>query len=105
MQIIKVEIPEDSGVGICENCHASKPVRPVEAVGFSQESRGWYKICFDCFAPQMWWRDGKGGQVWVTPASNNRVHADAGESAVSTSSLQASADTTSQTVTKRTQRG
>ncbi len=38
-------------------------------------------------------------------APNNRVHADAGESAVSTSSLQASADITSQTVTKRTQRG
>lgn len=36
---------------------------------------------------------------------NNRVHADAGDSAVSTSSLQASADTTSQTVTTRTQRG
>ena len=36
---------------------------------------------------------------------NNSVHADAGDSAASTSSLQASADTTSQTVTKRTQRG
>lgn len=38
-------------------------------------------------------------------APNNSVHTDAGESAASTSSLQASADTTSQTVTKRTQRG
>ena len=39
----------------------------------------------------------------VTP--NNRVHADAGDSPVSTSSLQASADTTSQTVTQTAQRG
>ena len=38
-------------------------------------------------------------------AAEHRVHADAVDSAVSTSSLQASADTTSQTVTKRTQRG
>ncbi len=42
-------------------------------------------------------------KAWSAP--NNRVHADAGDSAVSKSSLQASADTTSQTVTKRTQRG
>ncbi len=39
------------------------------------------------------------GEVCPTPPA-----LDAGESAVSTCSLQASADTTSQTVTKRTQR-
>ena len=41
----------------------------------------------------------------TSSAPNNSVHADAGDSAVSKSSLQASADTKSQTVTKRTQRG
>ena len=42
-------------------------------------------------------------KAYSTP--NNSVHADAGDSAVSTSSLQASAEITSQTVTQTTQRG
>lgn len=57
---------------------------------------GLWAMCFDDTARKKHYGE--------TP-SNNRVYADAGDSAVSTSSLQASADTTSQTVTKRTQRG
>ena len=57
---------------------------------------GLWAMCFDDTARKKHYGE--------TPY-NNRVHADAGESAVSTSSLQASADTTSQTVTQTPQRG
>jgi len=57
---------------------------------------GLWAMCFDDTARKVHYGE--------TP-SNNRVHADAGDSAVSTSSLQASADTTSQTVTQTPQRG
>lgn len=77
MQIIKVEVPSEYGVGVCENCLQEKPARRVEAFGMVRESRGWYILCFDCFGPQMWWRENSGGKVWMSPASNMRLQADA----------------------------
>jgi len=70
MQIVEIEVPENNGVGICENCHTKKPVRKVEAFGAMRESRGWFNLCFDCFAPQMWWHEREGGVVWMSPAPN-----------------------------------
>lgn len=80
MHIIKVEVPEDNGVGVCENCHANKPVRPVEAVGWAKESRGWFNLCFDCFGPQVWWRERTGSQVWMSPARLTPREPDGGKS-------------------------
>lgn len=44
-------------------------------------------------------------EMQIVTQANNSVYTDAGDSAVSTSSLQASAESTSQTVTQPTQRG
>ncbi len=66
------------------NCHNNLP------------EDGLWAMCFDDTARKKHYGE--------TP-SNNRVHADAGGSAVSTSSSEASALSISQTVTKRTQRG
>ena len=54
--------------GICENCGAEKPVRPVEEFSwFSGSSRGYRSICFDCLKPRLFWRKSLSGRVFVTP--------------------------------------
>jgi hypothetical protein len=78
MQIIKVEIPNECGVGVCENCKQSKPVRPVESFGHTGESRGWYNLCFSCFGPQVFWRENSNGLAMMSPASNNASSRTAG---------------------------
>jgi hypothetical protein len=51
MRIIKVEVPDQYGVGVCENCKQLKQVRSIHVAGIFDEDRGYYKICFDCFGP------------------------------------------------------
>jgi len=47
--------------GTCEQCGAKTLVRRVQSVGFGKESRGHFKLCFDCFGPRVRFigRDGK----------------------------------------------
>lgn len=67
--IVKTESPETSGEGVCANCGELKPVRPVEERGWiARESRGWHKICYDCFGPRVFWKDGERGMVCESPA-------------------------------------
>jgi len=44
-------------LGSCEHCgKRDVPVRQVEVFGWMRESRGYYSLCFDCFAPRITWR-------------------------------------------------
>ena len=46
---------EDAFIGTCQNCHKENvKVRRVEAKGLFNETRGFYDVCFACFAPQVY---------------------------------------------------
>ena len=79
MQIIKVEIPAECGAGVCENCKKTKSVRPVESFGHTRESRGWFNLCFDCFGPQIFWRENDKGRTMMSPASSKGLQSDGGK--------------------------
>ena len=54
--------------GECENCGENNVlVRPVQAVGWLNEPRGYHSICFSCFAPRITWQRGEGGGIYVSP--------------------------------------
>ena len=55
--------------GMCENCGRDNVlVRPVQSVGWLNEPRGYYKLCFDCFRPRISWRPrGKHAQIYTSP--------------------------------------
>lgn len=54
--------------GTCENCGRSDVlVRPVQAVGWMGEPRGYHRICFECFAPRITWAKREGSATYVTP--------------------------------------
>ena len=58
-------------IGRCDNCgRDGVQTRRVEAIDrFHGRSRGWYWICFDCFAPRITWRPRSDSpRVFVSPA-------------------------------------
>lgn len=50
---------EQGQKGICENCKKETWIRRVEAVGHGGQKRGWYKMCYKCYGPQILWRQGR----------------------------------------------
>ena len=54
-------------VGMCEQCHKEKCGRRVQSFGYSQESRGWFFLCFDCFGPRIFWRENANSREMCTP--------------------------------------
>lgn len=52
---------------ICENCNLLKQGRYVQSVGFSQEDRGSYFICFDCFKPRLKWAKNEKSKIFLSP--------------------------------------
>jgi len=59
-----------ASTGKCENCERDGVlVRPVEAFGWLGESRGYHRICFDCFKPRVTWRPrGEHAKTYHSPA-------------------------------------
>jgi len=60
-------------IGTCENCDQSNVlVRPVQEVGWCQESRGYRQICFDCFRSRIRWRPrGEHAAIYTSPAGED----------------------------------
>ena len=60
---------ESYSLGICENCKRENvKIRRVHAISWmSKASRGWYKICFDCIGPRVFWK--KGGRTIESPTN------------------------------------
>ncbi len=56
-------------VSMCEQCHVEKCGREVQSFGYSQESRGWFFLCFDCFGPRIFWRENENSREMYTPIS------------------------------------
>lgn len=55
-------------LGTCENCKQSHKIgRFVKAVGFNQESRGNFFICFDCFRPRIYWKKSEMSITYFSP--------------------------------------
>lgn len=55
---------------ICENCRNLRLGRQVQAVGYNRESRGYYFICFDCFAPRVQWQaNGRHAKTYWSPVA------------------------------------
>lgn len=71
MRIIDIEASEKFGVGFCENCRETKPVRGIRTYGIFNEDRGTFKICFDCFGPRIFWIKSEGGKIWESPVESN----------------------------------
>lgn len=68
MRVVKSEVVGRADIGRCENCGRSGVrVRSVQAVGWLRESRGFYRVCFDCFGPCVWWQKGAGGTTYESP--------------------------------------
>jgi hypothetical protein len=52
----------------CENCGREASGREIEAVGYSGEGRGWFFVCFGCFAPRITWKPrGRHAKTYTTP--------------------------------------
>lgn len=59
---------ESKQIDTCENCGNIRNGREVQAVGFSQESRGYYFLCFLCFGPRIkWLAPGRYGKTYWSP--------------------------------------
>ena len=68
MIIIDIEVPENYGVGACENCKQIKPIRPIQAIGWiAKESRGWFGLCFSCEGPHIFWKYSEHGRTYRSP--------------------------------------
>lgn len=67
-------------IGTCENCEKENVrLRPVEEFSMfvrasRESSRGWRKICFDCFGPRVKFRSR--GRIFYAPT--NIIHAPEG---------------------------
>ena len=77
----RIEIVDDDRdhafIGTCRNCGRSGvKCRTVRAVGFDQETRGYFDICFNCFGPQITWRtDGRYSGTFTSPLSLSKGEA------------------------------
>jgi len=51
---------ENAEMRVCENCKNETWVRRIEAKDVMHGgNRGFYRICFKCFGPQILWRKGR----------------------------------------------
>jgi len=66
--IIEDERNTCKAIGECQQCHTTAIVRPVMARDWFGSNRGYFRLCFSCFAPRIRWKNREDGQVFESPA-------------------------------------